>query len=185
MDDTDFGPTMDERLADLIEALGSDDGSRRKRARETLTLLGEPAVRQLRVLLSSGNKRVRWEAAKGLAVMVDPASVEAIIELLADEYSEIRWLAGSGLINLGPRSVAPILGSLIQHPDSLGHQQVARRVLRELSSDNDVLREILGPVVEALVHPDPSILTSNAASALNELAHTLQGDSTVGGSSAD
>jgi HEAT repeat protein len=113
---------MEQRLADLIEALGSDDGPKRKRARETLTLLGEPAVPQLRGLLSSADKRIRWEAAKCLATMVDPGSVGVLVELATDQYSEVRWLAGSGLVNLGPRSVAPVLGSLIRHPDSTGNQ---------------------------------------------------------------
>ena len=166
---------MEQRLTDLIEALGSDDGPKRKRARETLTLLGEAAIPLLRDLLSSANKRTRWEAAKTLAAMIDPASAEALVGLVTDEYSEVRWLAASGLINLGPRSVAPVLGSLIRHPESLGNQQAARRVLRGLSSDNDVLAEIVGPVVDALDHPDPGVIASKAAVALNELDQTLQG----------
>ena len=63
---------MDQHLADLIEALGSDDGSKRKRARETLALLGEPAVQQLHRLLSSPNMRIRWEAANCLALGSTP-----------------------------------------------------------------------------------------------------------------
>jgi len=171
---------MEQRLADLIEALGSDDGPKRKRARETLTLLGEPAVPQLRGLLSSADKRLRWEAAKCLAAMVDPASVEALVELVTDRYSEVRWLAGSGLINLGPRSVTPVLGSLIRHPESMGNQQAARRVLRGLASDNGVLAEIIGPLIDALDHPDPAVIASKAAVALNELDQTLQGRLTPG-----
>jgi HEAT repeat protein len=163
---------MVQRLTDLVEALGSDDGLKRKWAWETLTLLGEPAVLRLRELLSSGNKRIRWEAARGLAAMVDPGSVQAFVELLADEHSEVRWLAGSGLISLGPRSVVPVLESLIQHPDSLGHQQVARRVLRGLSSDNDVLKEIVRPVIGALEHSDPAVIATKAAVALNDLEKT-------------
>jgi len=163
---------MEQRLTDLIEVLGSDDGLKRKRARETLALLGEPAVLRLRELLSSGNKRIRWEAARGLAAMVDPGYVQAFVELLGDAHSEVRWLAGSGLISLGPRSVVPVLKSLIQHPDSLGHQQVARRVLRGLSADNDVLREIVGPVIGTLDHPDPVVIASKAAVALNDLEKT-------------
>jgi len=166
---------MEQRLADLIEALGSSDGLKRKRARETITLLGEPAVPQLRGLLSSENKRLRWEAAKSLAAIGDPASVDAFVGLLADDYSDVRWLAGSGLINLGPRSAAPVLKSLSEHSESLGHQQVAGRVLRGLSADNDVLTEIVRPVLEALSHPDPAVIASKAAVALDELAQTLQG----------
>ncbi len=160
---------MEQRIADLIEALGSDDGPKRKRARETLTLVGEPAVPQLRGLLSSADKRIRWEAAKCLAAMVDPMSVDAFVELVTDRYSEVRWLAESGLLNLGPRSVAPVLGSLIRHPESKDNQEAARRVLRGLASDNGVLAEIVGPAIDALDHPDPAVIASRAAVALNEL----------------
>jgi HEAT repeat protein len=160
---------MEQSLANLIQELRSDDGLKRKRAWATLTLLGEPAVLRLRDLLSSENKRVRWEAARGLAAMIDPGSVQAFVGLLGDEHAEVRWLAGSGLISLGPRSVVPVLMSLIQHPDSLGHRQVARRVLRGLSSDNDVLKEIVGPVIGTLDHPEPGVIASKAAVALNEL----------------
>jgi len=160
---------MEQLLAELIEALGNEDGPKRKRARETLTLVGEPAVPLLRGLLSAADKRLRWEAAKCLAEMVDPASADAFVELVTDEYSEVRWLAGSGLINLGPRSAAPVLGSLIRHPESRGNQESARRILRKLASDNGVLAEIVGPVVDTLDHPDPAVIASRAAVALNEL----------------
>ena len=160
---------MEQLLADLIEALGSDDGQKRKRAREKLTLLGETVVQELRGQFSSPNKRIRWEAAKALAAMVDPASVQAFVDLLNDPYSEVRWLAAGGLISLGPRSVAPVLESLVRDPESLGHRQMARRVLRELSSDNEVLAEIVSPVAEVLGHADPAVIASNAAGALNEL----------------
>jgi HEAT repeat protein len=166
---------MEQRLADLIEALGSDDGPKRKRARETLTLLGEPAAQELRGQLSSENKRVRWEAAKALAAMVDPGSVQAFVDQLTDPYPEVRWLAASGLISLGPRSVVPVLESLARNPESLGHRQMARRVLRGLSSDNDVLAEIVGPVVEVLDHADSGVIASNAAGALDEWEQTIRG----------
>lgn len=166
---------MEQLLADLIEALESDDGPKRKQARETLTLLDEAAVQQLRGQLSSANKRIRWEVAKTLAAMVDPGCVQAFVDLLTDPYSEVRWLAATGLINLGPRSVAPVLDSLVRDPESLGHRQMARRVLRELSSDNDVLAEIVGPVVEVLGHADSAVIASNAAGALNELEQITRG----------
>ena len=163
---------MEQRLTDLIDALASDDGPRRKRARETLTLLGEPAVQHLRNLLLSADKRLRWEAAKCLAAMVDPASVEALVELVTDPYSEVRWLAGSGLISLGPRSVAPVLGCLIRRAESEGNQQAARRVLRGLAPDNGVLAEIVGPVIDTLDHLDPAVIASKAAVPLGELERT-------------
>jgi HEAT repeat protein len=163
---------MERRLADLIEALGSEDGMARKSARETLTLLGEPAVVELRGLLSSAKKQTRWEAAKTLATMVDPGSVGAFVDLLADDNSDLRWLAGTGLINLGPRSVAPLLESLVRQPESVGRQQAAGRILRGLSSDNDILATIAAPVEEVLGQADPGVIASSAATALDELETT-------------
>lgn len=159
----------DAELNDLIEGLGSEDGLKRKAARETLVLMGEPAAPELRALLSSTNKRIRWEAVKTLAAIVDPASVDAFLEMLADDNSDVRWLAGSGLINLGPRSVAPLLESLVQHPESMGRQQAAGRILRALSSDNEVLANVIAPIVGVLERSDPGVIAFNAAAALNEL----------------
>ncbi len=160
---------MKQSLADLIEALGSDDGQKRKWARETLTLMGEPAVEELRGLLRSGSKRVRWEAAKSLVAVVDPASVEPFVALMMDGHSEVRWLAASGLIGLGPRSVTPVLELLSRDAGSQVHLDMAGRVLRGLSSDNEVLAGIVGPVADVLGHGDPGVVAANAARALSEL----------------
>ena len=153
------------RPADLIETLVGSNGQERKRARETLSLSGEAAVGRLRPLLSSQDKLTRWEAAKCLAVMVEPSCVGDFVELLEDEHSDVRWIAGSGLIALGPRSVSPLLESLVRRPDSLGYRQAARRILRALSSENDVLAEIVGPVIDVLDYSDPAVVAARAAGA--------------------
>jgi len=146
-----------------------DNGQERKRARETLSLSGEAAVAQLRPLLSSEDKLTRWEAAKCLAALVEPSCVGDFIEQLEDEYSDVRWIAGSGLIALGPRSVSPVLESLVRRPDSPGYRQAARRILRALSSENDVLAEIVGPVIDVLDYSDAAVVAARAAGAQEAL----------------
>jgi len=160
---------MQQRLDDLIKTLVGSDGQERKRARETLSLSGEAGVAELRDLLSSADKLSRWEAAKCLAAMVEPSCVDAFVGALEDEYSDVRWLAGSGLIALGPRSISPVLEALVRHPDSLGYQQAARRILRALSPDNDILLEILRPVIDVLDHNDAAVIAARAAAAQGEL----------------
>ena len=161
---------MEELLDKMVGALASDDGMTRKRARETLVLVGEPAVAQVRGLLASSQKRVRWEAVKTLAAMIDPPSVDVFVQLLDDQHSELRWLAADGLINLGPGSVRPVLSSLLREPLSQGRRQMARRVLRQLSSDNEVLAEITHPLVQVLDMEtlDPGVIATKAESALGE-----------------
>jgi len=164
---------MEELLGKLVGELASKDGMARKRARETLVLVGEPAVAPIRALLASPERQVRWEAVKTLAAMIDAPSVEAFVQLLEDPRSEVRWLAGDGLINLGPRSAGPVLRSLLHEPLSPGHRQMARRVLRQLSSENEVLAEITHPVVEVLDMEtlDPGVIAPKAERALGELDH--------------
>ncbi len=162
---------MEEMLDKLVGELASEDGMARKRARETLVLVGEPAVAPVRALLASPQKRVRWEAVKTLAAMIDAPSVEAFVRQLDDEHSEVRWLAADGLIGLGPRSAGPVLKSLLREPLSPGHRQMARRVLRQLSSDNEVLAEIIRPVVDVLDMEtlDPGVIVAKAGRALGDL----------------
>jgi hypothetical protein len=55
---------MDHTLRDLMEALRGEDGMGRKRARETMVLIGDEIAPRMRTLLAEGTKRERWEAAK-------------------------------------------------------------------------------------------------------------------------
>ncbi len=162
---------MEQYLDELVAALSGDNGMARKRARETLVLIGEPAAEYVRSLLASPEKRVRWEAAKTLAAMVDPTSLDALARLLGDPLSDVRWLAGDGLINLGPRSVGPVLRSLLGESPRPGLLESAHRVLGRLAADNQVLSEIVGPVVEVLAtdSPDSGVVATKAERALSDL----------------
>lgn len=159
----------DPHLERLLESLQGTDGMGRKRARETLALVGESAVGPLQGLLFSPHKQTRWEAAKTLAAIIDPGSIDLFVRSLSDPHPEIRWLAASGLIGLGPRSVAPVLDSLLRPSLSRGQLESCRRILRQLSADNDVLAGIVGPVIEALESSDSTPIPTKAARALSDL----------------
>lgn len=160
---------MDDHLEGLLSELGSGDGMARRRARETLVLVGDPAVPRLQALLTSSDKRARWEAAKALGVMIDPAGADAFVKILDDPESDVRWLAATGLIALGPRSVRPVLRSLTDLSVPRGHLEMSHRALNELAKDNGVLSEIVKPVVEALGWNDPGVIAATAARALSDL----------------
>lgn len=155
-------------MHDLAAALRSSTGSERKRARETLTLIGQPAVPLLQALLDDQDRLVRWEAAKTLAAMVEAENVERFVALLSDERSEIRWLAASGLIALGPRSVSAVLEALTKDAESRGRREMSHRVLKELAADNSVLAELVKPVTDVLRGDDPAPVASRAARALSD-----------------
>ena len=160
---------MDDHVERLLEGLKSADGMGRKRARETLILVGDPALPRLRALLKGSDKQLRWEAAKALGAMMDPGSVDSFVKLLDDPNSDLRWLAATGLIELGPRSVRPVLQSLNDPAVPRGHLEMSHRVLGELAKGNDVLAGIVGPVLEMLGRNDRGVTAATAARALSDL----------------
>ena len=159
---------MDDHLERLLSGLSSGDGMAKKRARETLVLVGTPAVPRLQALLADSDKSVRWEAAKALGAVIDPGSVDAFLKLLDDPSSDLRWLAATGLIELGPRSVRPVLRSLTDPSVPRGHLEMSHRVLGELATGNDVLAGIVRPVVEMLGRNDRGVIAATAARALSD-----------------
>jgi HEAT repeat protein len=162
-------PAMDEHLERLLSGLSSGDGMAKKRARETLVLVGDPAVPGLQALLASADKSAQWEAAKALGAVIDPGSLDAFVQLLDDPSSDLRWLAASGLIALGPRSVRPILRSLTDPSVPRGHLEMSHRILGELAKGNGVLADVVRPVVEILGRNDPGVIAATAARALSDL----------------
>ena len=160
---------MNDHVERLLAELGGGDGMARKRARETLVLAGDPAVPRLQALLASADKSARWQGAKALGAVVDPGSVDLFVKLLDDPESDIRWLAATGLIELGPRSIRPVLQSLTDPAAPRGHLEMSHRVLGELAKENGVLTGIVGPVLEMLGRNDPGVVAATAARALSDL----------------
>ena len=160
---------MDEHTQLLIDALSSKDGMARMRARETLVLMGSAAGPALRAAEASGNKRVRWEAVKALAALADPADLARFVALLDDPDSDLRWLAATGLIGLGPQAARPVLQALTSPALTRARLEMSRRVLGDLAAGQKALAEILSPVMQVIGGNDFAVVNERAARALADL----------------
>jgi HEAT repeat protein len=160
---------MSDHLDELVEQLGSRDGMARKRAREELVVAGAPAAPRLRPLLTSSDKRLRWEALKTLAAIGDPESAEAFRTFLDDPDADIRWLAASGLIKLGSASVRSVLQALSDPKAPRGRLEMGRRVLNKLAADDQELAGILTPLMQVINGTDQAVIAERAARALSDV----------------
>jgi HEAT repeat protein len=162
-----WGQLVDRHLIDsLIDALTTHHA---QKARRRLVRIGKPAVPALLRALADPQAQRRWEAAKALSQIADPSTADALVAALQDDNSGVRWLAAEGLIAIGPDAVEPLLNGLIEHPKSILYREGAHHVLHDLEDDR--LREIAAPVLEAMLGVEPSVEVPQAAvQALSELA---------------
>jgi HEAT repeat protein len=147
--------TSNEKICSLIESLSDANAAKRQRTRKALVALGKAAVNPLIDLLANARPHVRWEAAKALSKIGDPAAAPALVEALGDEESNVRWLAAVGLANMKLKGLMPLLTALVKHPDSIWLREAAHHVCRELIR-TESLHE-LAPLLDALEHYDPEV----------------------------
>jgi len=76
---------------------------------------------------------VRWEAAKALSQIANPASIQALLEALSDKTFEVRWMAAEGLIRIGRKAVIPLLEALVEHSDSYWLREGIHHVLHDMN----------------------------------------------------
>jgi HEAT repeat protein len=153
----------------LIADLASQSPLVRANARQSLVTMRGPAVAPLIEALADPKLQVRWEAAKALSQIADPAAAPALVQALRDRGFGVRWLAAEGLIALGSKGLVPLLRALIDHSDSVWLRQGAHHVLHDLAKGN--LKDLLQPVVAALEDVEPSLEVPVAAeTALHALA---------------
>jgi HEAT repeat protein len=161
--DKEFVPT-------LVEQLSERDGRVRERARHTLVVIGALALPSLLELAGSSVKQARWEAAKALASISDPSSAAAELKLLSDPESDIRWLAGLGLIRIGPSTLPDVLRTLIDNADSIDLRRSVHHVLGGLAGENPVVKALVAPVLQVLGESDPSgVILARADEALKQI----------------
>ncbi len=156
-------------IRDLIHRLADKDGVERMKTRNELEKMGEAATPYLAEALLKGDERTRWEAAKALTNIKDPAAADALAEALMDDSFEIQWLAAEALIELGHAAVKPILLKLLERYDSPYLRQGAHHVLTYLSRKNLVsepVQNIIGSL-NLLLPMQPVPL--NVRKALQEL----------------
>ncbi len=130
-------------IRDLIDKLGSKDGTVRQEARQTFVEMGTDAVDFLAELIDVPTDIIRWEAIKALGQIADPLVVPLLIDALEDDWDSVRWLAAEGLINIGNASVVPLLEQLRDRYDSVLLREGAHHVFKELSYQQHGLQEIV------------------------------------------
>jgi HEAT repeat protein len=138
----------DSELQQLLETLGSDDGMKRKKAREALVEKGKVSIDFLLELLSHPKHIYRWEAVKTLEEIGDPDTIPVLILALEDDKSDVRWIAAEGLIKLGMKSVKPLLNILIEKSDSVFVLEGAHHIFFDLREKGILPSEF--PVAELL-----------------------------------
>jgi HEAT repeat protein len=132
----------------LIAKLASKDGLTRIRARAALTGLGSAATAALVLALLDSRVQVRWESAKTLAEIADPAAALALVRALGDEDFGVRWLAAEGLVKLGRAGLVPLLEQLARRLVSEPFREAAHHVIHAQVEGS--YGEALRPVLEAL-----------------------------------
>jgi HEAT repeat protein len=152
----------DRNIDELVAALADKDAVKRKQGREALAQLGSSAVPCLLTALGDGQQHVRWEAAKTLTAIADPAAAERLVAALGDEDTDVRWVVGEALIALGPKAVKPLLRSLTKSKLPSGVYQGAQHVLHDLAKHGD-LASLLQPVLKAFDELEPEIAVPVAA----------------------
>lgn len=156
------------KIEQLTQTLNHDDAVERDGARHQLAKLGSAAVPALIEALRDNRERVRWEAAKTLESIADPASAPALVDILADKDDDVRWVAGEALVAIGPQAVAPVLEALVKKDHPQWSYDGAHQVLHDLSDER--LSPILQPVLKALQSSEPEIATPvEAEKALQKL----------------
>ena len=140
-------------LSRLAAALGDRNPGVRHRARMSLVALGPTSVPHLIAALESPRENARWEAAKSLQAIADARAAPALVLRLGDGDSGVCWVAAEALIALGPKAIVPLMHGLIAHNNSSTFLDSAHHVLHDLNKG--ALRNIVGPVLQALDRPSP------------------------------
>jgi HEAT repeat protein len=155
----------------LVDNLGGKDPVQRREARAALTQIGSPAVPQLLSALQSAHQHVRWEAAKTLGEIADPAAARGLVLALGDKDNDVRWVVAEALIALGREAIKPLLTMLTQSDPVHRLYQGAHHVLHDLAQRPD-LAFLLEPVLKAFKEPEPGVAVPVAAAeALKEAAN--------------
>jgi HEAT repeat protein len=160
-------------MSALVADLGSGDGLVRVRARKCLVAIESRAVGSLIEALTNPKEVVRWEAAKALGQIRDPAAAQALVGALEDEMFDVRWLAAEGLGAIGCKALVPLLEALSRHPDSVWVRGGAHHVLCKLAAK--CLEDVWRPVLAALENVEPLVEVPFAATAALDRLKTAEG----------
>ncbi len=151
----------DQRIRKLIMAFSSDNGSARREARQSLVVIGSPAVPSLIEALKQEDDNVRRGAVRTLSEIGGPEVALALIKTLQDEEFDIRWLAAEGLIELGMDGLKALLQALVHDGNSPLLLEGAHHVIHSMAKGG--LRKYLGPVLGSLEGVEPAVKAPIAA----------------------
>ena len=153
----------------LMIDLDDKDIKVRQHARQALTAIGPPAIPQLINALHDPRDQIRWQSALILGHIGDGAAAPDLVKSLEDKALEVRWRAAESLADLECQGLAPLLRTLIQHPESPWLREGAHHALRIMMVKAD-LGELIKPVLKAFDAIEPTItIPIAAATALQKL----------------
>jgi HEAT repeat protein len=144
----DTGTPTATEIDELLDALASPDGMARRRARDRIVALGAVAVPGLVARLEHGAFRVRWEAAKALGAVGDPAATDALLRSLHDRDQDVRWLAAEALAAIGRPGAVAVVETLLDQSDSGEIRGGVHHVLHEYRDDD--LRDRTAELLDVL-----------------------------------
>jgi hypothetical protein len=147
----------------LVAELASRNWQERHHARQTLTALGKPAVSALTDALADPRQQMRWDAARILIDMGDPAAAPALALRLEDDDAGIRWLAAQGLAALGCHGIVVALRLLIARSDSVWMREGVHHILHSFVKTR--AGRHVAPVLHALNDVEPALGALPAAQA--------------------
>ncbi len=106
-----------------------------------------------KALKNSKRWEVRWEAAKALGNIADPASTGVLIAALDDENQDVGCVAAASLASLGDAAIQPLLLALMKQPTSRCLRAGVRHVLRERKAEHskDQYRGVLAAIETGVV----------------------------------
>ncbi len=170
----------------LIQDLKSEDIKVHASAHLSLLVAGDQAIPALKQALGSQDQNLRWEAAKTLAEMRNPALAPVLVQNLENKDPDIRWLSAEGLIALGSEAIIPLLIALTNYTGSLWLKSGAHHILYDLywgklhDGENEYhtkhpldkeKRAFILPILKELEKPESSLISPDARIALNDLGY--------------
>ena len=111
--------------------------TRKIKARKSLVSMGRKVIPHMHKLLSSQKLLLRMEAAKIVEQIADYKSIPSLIQLLDDNEFDIRWIAATGLIKIGRRSIIPLLKAVRDGKSSYFLNMGVHHVLTELLNEGE------------------------------------------------
>jgi HEAT repeat protein len=121
---------INQPIAELIAELGSSDLLQRQHARLCLAFREGESVPALLEALHSPNAFTRGEAVRVLGDIRVPGTVSALIDMLMDENTGVRWAAMESVIRMGHEALRPLLERFIKDFDSLWLREGVHHILR-------------------------------------------------------